>query len=171
MLRNEGTGFNNIAKIISTEFETDISHPTIKNLYYEYAAKQNIKKEIGENVDPSFEKILNDKFERIERITSSLLDAVETIKKGMDAEMYLKHAPTIISILRESLNQLAFIRAEQKEITIKQQNLIYSPIQVLQEMNRIEKKKEKKFVITGLPLNSKTEVNTMAEDESSEDEE
>ena len=64
----------------------------------------------------------------------------------MDAEMYLKHAPTIISILRESLNQLAFIRAEQKEITIKQQNVIFSPIQIISEMNRIEKEKAKEKV-------------------------
>ena len=175
-LRNDGSGFNNIAKIISTEFKIDISHPTIKNLYYEYAAKQNIKKETGEKVDPSFEKILNDKFERIERITSSLLDAVETIKEGMDAEMYLKHAPTIISILRESLSQLAFIRAEQREITIKQQNLIYSPIQILQQMNQLEaqkKKKEEVYVVGGSQSSStKTEeVNTMAEDESSEEKE
>ena len=96
-LRNEGSGFNNITKVISTEFNIEITHPTAKNLYYEYAAKQNIKKQTGEEVDKDFEKILNDKFERIERITSSLLDAVETIKDGMDAEMYLKHAPTIIS--------------------------------------------------------------------------
>lgn len=168
-LRNEGSGFNNIAKLVSSEFKIDITHPTVKNLYYEYAAKQNIKKESGEKVDSEFEKILNKKFERIEKITSSLLDAVETIKDGMDAEMYLKHAPTIIAILRESLAQLAFIRNEQKEITVKQQNLIYSPIQILQEMNRIEDKKEKEYVVDVLPSNSKTEVNTMAEDVTEEE--
>ena len=43
-LRNEGSGFNNITKVISTEFNIEITHPTAKNLYYEYAAKQNIKK-------------------------------------------------------------------------------------------------------------------------------
>ena len=90
--------------------------------------------------------------------------------------MYLKHAPTIISILRESLSQLAFIRAEQREITIKQQNLIYSPIQILQQMNQLEaqkKKKEEVYVVGGSQSSStKTEeVNTMAEDESSEEKE
>jgi len=169
-LRNDGGGFNNIAKIISNEFSIDITHPTAKNLYYEFAAKQKIKKETGEKGDTEFEKLLNDKFERIEKITSSLLDAVETIKEGMSAELYLKHAPTIIAILRESLSQLAFIRNEQKEIIIKQQNLVYSPIQLIQEMNRIEGKKEeeKTFVVTGPPSNSKTEVNSMADDEPEE---
>jgi len=163
-LRNEGSGFGNIAKIISNEFKIDISHPTVKNLYYEYAAKQTIKKQTGEKVDDEFEKLLNDKFDRIEKITNSLLDAVETIKKGLTAEMYLKHAPTIISILRESLNQLAFIRNEQKEITIKQQNLIYSPIKIMNEMNRIEERKKEKVYVVGT-ANSTEEVITMAEDE------
>lgn len=170
-LRNDGSGFNNIAKIISTEFSMDISHPTIKNLYYEYAAKQNVKKELGEKVDQSFEKILNDKFNRIEKITSSLLDAVETIKDGMDAEMYLKHAPTIISILRESLSQLAFIRAEQKEIVVKQQNLVYSPLQIINEMNRIEgSNKGREIVMEETTLNQAKEVNIMDDDYDDEDE-
>jgi len=169
-LRNEGSGFGNISKIISNEFSIDISHPTVKNLYYEYAAKQTIKKETGEKADDEFEKLLNDKFDRIEKITSSLLDAVETIKKGLTAEMYLKHAPTIISILRESLNQLAFIRMEQKEITIKQQNLIYSPIKIMSEMNRIEEKKKEKVYVVGTS-NSTEEGTLMATDDEETDEE
>ena len=63
--------------------------------------------------------------------------------------MYLKYAPTIIAILRESLNQLTFIRNEQKEIIVKQENMIYSPIQILAQINQIEanKQKEKEIVI------------------------
>ena len=171
-LRNEGSGFNNITKVISTEFNIEITHPTAKNLYYEYAAKQNIKKQTGEETDKDFEKILNDKFERIEKITSSLLDAVETIKDGMDAEMYLKHAPTIISILRESLNQLAFIRNEQQQIMIKQQNVIFSPIQIISEMNRIEKEKakekEKLYILGEQSSPVESEVKTMCDDEDEE---
>ena len=146
-LRNNKEGFNNISKIISDEFKTSITHPTVKNLYYEYAAKQGIKKETGEKFDNGFDKMLTTKFQRIEKITNSLLDAIETIKKDLTPELYLKHAPTIISILRESLNQLSFIRNEQKEITIKQQNVIYSPLQIISEMNRLEKKKEEKVYV------------------------
>jgi len=169
-LRNDGDGFNNIAKIISSEFNIDITHPTAKNLYYEYAAKQKVKKETGEKVDDNFEKMLGEKFERIERITTSLLDAVETIKKDLTPELYLKHAPTIIAILRESLNQLTFIRNEQKEIVIKQQNLIYSPLQIMNQITQLEKEKEKSFVIAGPPsVSNKKEAHNMAEDEKDEE--
>ena len=166
-LRNENCGFNNIAKIISDEFNIDITHPTAKNLYYEYAATQNVKKQTGEIVDTDFEKILNDKFMRIEKITSSLLDAVETIKKDLTPELYLKHAPTIIAILRESLNQLAFIRTEQQQIIVKQQNLVYSPIKIMNELNRIEEQKKEKVYVVG---NSTEEVTSM-DDETEETEE
>jgi len=170
-LRNENSGFNNIAKIVSNEFNVDITHPTAKNLYYEYAATQNVKKQTGEKVDADFEKLLSDKFMRIEKITSSLLDAVETIKKDLTPELYLKHAPTIIAILRESLNQLSFIRNEQKEIIVKQENLIYSPIQVLQEINRIEEQKKDQVYVVGESVNSTEEVTSMADDEPEKPEE
>ena len=147
-LRNQRSGFNNIAKTISDEFKVNLTHPTAKNLYYEYAASQKIKKETGEKVDDEWDGLMKQKFKRIERITNSLLDAVETIKDKMTVELYLKHAPTIIAILRESLNQLAFIRREQEQITIKQQNVIYSPLQIMQQINQIDKKKKvKEFVV------------------------
>lgn len=151
-LRNAGSGFNNIASAISEEFNVNLTHPTAKNLYYEYAAKQKIKAATGEEVKPGddWDKMLKAKFERIERITSTLLDAVETIKKKLTPEDYLRYAPTIIAILRESLSQLAFIRNEQEQIVIKQENMIYSPIQIMAQMNQIEeKKKQKEYVIVG----------------------
>ena len=153
-LRNQGSGFNNIAQVVSSEFSVNITHPTAKNLYYEYAAKQKIKAATGSETteeEIAWDDMLKVKFERIEKITNSLLDAVETIKDKLTPEMYLKHAPTIIAILRESLSQLAFIRNEQKEIIIKQENMIYSPIQIMAQLNQIEanKKKEKEIVIIG----------------------
>ena len=154
-LRNAGNGFNNISKMISDEFNVGITHPTAKNLYYEYAAKQKVKKQIGEDVDEEWDKAMKEKFERIEKITNSLLDAVETIKDELTPELYLKHAPTIIAILRESLNQLAFIKNQQEQITIKQQNLIYSPLQVMQQLNQLEKK-EKEIIIVSEGKEEKT---------------
>lgn len=150
-LRNQKSGFNNIAKIISDEFHVNLTHPTAKNLYYEYAAKQKIQQHLGEESDDRFDVLLKEKFERIERITNTLLDAVETIKDKLTPELYLKYAPTIIAILRESLNQLMYIRREQEQITIKQQNLIYSPLQIMQQITQIErnqKNEETKEVIT-----------------------
>lgn len=146
-LRNQSSGFNNIAKAISEEFGVNLTHPTAKNLYYEYAAKQKMKAEQGEKTEDKWDELLTKKFERIEKITSSLLDAIELIKNKLTPEMYLKHAPTIIAILRESLSQLTFIRHEQQQITIKQQNLIYSPLQLMQQINQVIESKEKEIVI------------------------
>lgn len=162
-LRNAGNGFNNISKIISDGFEVGITHPTAKNLYYEYAAKQKVKKELGEEVDEGWDKAMKEKFERIEKITNSLLDAVETIKSELTPELYLKHAPLIIAILRESLNQLAFIKNQQEQITIKQQNLIYSPLQVMQQISQLEKKKE--VIVEIVPEKEKEEKDKEPEEE------
>jgi len=60
-------GFNNIANTISEEFDVSLTHPTAKNLYYEYAATQKIKKETGEGTDEQWDNMLKVKFERIER--------------------------------------------------------------------------------------------------------
>ncbi|HEY0089701.1 MAG TPA: hypothetical protein VGB37_12715 [Candidatus Lokiarchaeia archaeon] len=132
--------------MISEEFKVDVSHPTAKNLYYEYSAKQKFKAASGESTDEEWDKHLKERFDRIERITSSLLDAVETLKNRLTPELYLRHAPTIIAILREALNQLMFIRREQEQITIKQQNLIYSPLQIMQQINQLEEKKKEKVI-------------------------
>lgn len=150
-LRNQQMGFNNIAKTISDEFEVNVTHPTAKNLYYEYAATQKTKSEQGEKTDDKWDEMLKTKFERIEKITNSLMEAVEKIQDKLTPELYLKHAPTIIAILRESLNQLMFIRREQEQITIKQQNLIYSPLQIMQQINQIDEKKQKEKKLIILP--------------------
>jgi len=140
-LRNSGKGFNNIAKLVKEEFELDVTPPTVKNLYYEFVALQKVKTAVGETPQVDLDKHLLEKFNRIERITSSLLEATETLKDKLTPELYLKHAPVIVSILREALNQLNFIRQEQAQITFKQQNLIYSPMQIIQEITRIEESK------------------------------
>ena len=175
-LRNEGSGFNNIAKIISEEFNVNVTHPTAKNLYYEYAAKQKVKSETTPGEDGKaneWDKMLKIKFERIERITNGLLDAVETIKDKLSPEMYLKYAPTIIAILRESLSQLAFIRNEQEQIVVKQQNLIYSPLQIMQQINQLDKQKDKEFIIVPNKQGgtTKMEEEEVEKDEEEEDEE
>ena len=160
-LRNQQMGFNNIAKIISEEFNVNVTHPTAKNLYYEYAAKQKVKAETTpEDKTGEWDKMLKIKFERIERITNGLLDAVETIKSKLTPEMYLKYAPTIIAILRESLSQLAFIRNEQEQIVIKQQNLIYSPLQIMQQLNQIDKQKEKEKKDKVITITEEGEIET-----------
>ena len=163
-------GFNNIANTISEEFDVSLTHPTAKNLYYEYAATQKIKKETGEGTDVQWDNMLKVKFERIERITNTLLSAVEKIQNDLTPEMYLKHAPTIIAILRESLSQLAFIRNEQKQIIMKQENMIYSPIQIMAQMNQIEAKKkevQELVIVPNQPLSK--EENEDEEEEENND--
>ena len=165
-LRNQGSGFNNIAKAISDEFEVSLTHPTAKNLYYEYAAKQKIKTETpGENPTSEWDNLLKVKFERIEKITNSLLDAVEAIKKKLSVEMYLKYAPTIIAILKESLSQLSFIRNEQQQIIVKQQNLVYSPLQIMNQINQIDDSKNKNKELVIIPNIPITDEELELEDE------
>ena len=174
-LRNQGSGFNNISKAISDEFEVSLTHPTAKNLYYEYAAKQKIKAETPGEQSNEWDNMLKVKFERIEKITNSLLDAVEAIKKKLSVEMYLKYAPTIIAILRESLSQLAFIRNEQQQIIIKQQNLVYSPLQIMSQINQIDESKKKNkeiMIIPNVPYTDKDDDDYKDEElEEDEDEE
>ena len=63
----------------------------------------------------------------------------------MPPEIYIKYAPTILAVCREVLSQLEFIKREQEKIIVNQKNVIYSPLQIVQEFNRLEeaKKKEK----------------------------
>ena len=71
-------------------------------------------------------------FENLRRRISEKDDMNQTL-------LILKMTPTIIQITQEIRKQLEFIRAEQEQIKIQQNNFIYSPIQINQQINNILK--------------------------------
>lgn len=147
-LRNNQMGFPNIAKSISEKFAVNITHPTAEKLYYEYVTKRKIKAEHGEDID-KWDIMIKSKFERVSNLMSTLVEAAESLQGKLTVEDYLKYAPTIIAISQQVLNQLMFLQKEQEQITLSIRKTSYTPLQIIQEFNKLEeaKKKEKEYII------------------------
>jgi hypothetical protein len=140
-LRTEGAPFQVISTTINEEYGTNITPPTTKAIYNRYVAKQLLvnaeseKIEAGE-IAPDFQKKMDERFDRIAKVTDELMDLMQQLKKDLPSEEYVKYIPTVLMVSREILNQLAFIKKDQSQILVNQKNMIYSPLQIMQVLNK-----------------------------------
>jgi hypothetical protein len=147
-LRTKGEAYHNIAIKILEEFDLKITAPTIKRIYERYVAKnlviQDAKEgKLAQEIVPDFQKKMEERFDRVVKVTDELMDTLEELKKKIPAVLYVKFVPTILMVCREILNQLTYIKKEQTQVLINQKNIIYSPLQIMnivnQEMIKLEK--------------------------------
>jgi hypothetical protein len=146
-LRTKGEAYHSIALIILQEFDLKITDPTIKNIYERFVAKNMVVQgakegKLAQEIVPDFQKKMEERFERITKVTDDLMDTLDELKKKMPPELYVKFIPTILMVCREILNQLNYIKKEQTQVLINQKNVIYSPLQIMnivnQEMIKLE---------------------------------
>lgn len=152
-LRTQKEPWRNISAIILQEFDLKITEPTIKNIYNRFVAKnllvQNSKDEkTAKEVVPDYQAKMEARFDRIVKVTDDLMDTLESLKKNMPPALYIKFVPTILMVCREILNQLTYIKKEQTQVLINQKNMIYSPLQIMNVINK--EFEEKKIIVVGV---------------------
>ena len=174
-LRKSGKGWDEIRLKINEEFENKYNNEKIKELYNEHIAKSLIisqeasKQRIHANeVKMDWDKRLEEKLLEIDKWVHRLMTVFTTIfekavKEGDEAKIN-KYAPTILTISREILSQIMVIRKQQEAIlNIQKNQIIYSPQQIYQQVNKYMSEKEKEegysiHPVTGAIVKNKKKI-------------
>jgi len=154
-LRSDGCGYPAIRDSLQQKFNISVSVPTVKSLYLSYLARIKAAKALQKQTETTLEpeadinKMIMTRFEKLTAITNKIVEMIENItsRKDLPEGMLLKYLPSILALSRETLSQLAFLRSQQEKIQLNQQNLIYSPLQIMTQVNQILATKEKDGLI------------------------
>jgi len=157
-LRKEGESFLHISKLVLEEFNIKVSSLTVNRIYDKYIARQlfigaEADKKLAATIVPDYQAKMDARFDKIARVTDDLMDLLEKLKKEKSTEEYIKYIPTVLAVSREILSQLAFIKREQSQILVNQKNMIYSPLQIMQVLNKelVKLEKDGKVLIRATP--------------------
>lgn len=164
-LRNEGKSWDFLKGEIKKNFDLDLPVGTISNMYTRYLTQAHVltsslrkDKRRAKAVMIDWNLKLEEKFKQIDLTLTKLITIMnrlldQTWEKG-EEKKYIKLIPTVLQIIRETSNQLEFIRKMQERIVISQQSFVYSPIQMINIINKNLDKLEKEGVIKILPDSS-----------------
>jgi len=153
-LRNKGLDWEAISKEIENTFETKIHRQTIKTYYEDYVRRGQVitnslrtDKRRAKELTIDWNKKLEEKFNKIDSMTNKFMEVLEDLfDESMGSEnklTYIKLIPTGLAVCREILNQLLFIKKQQEQIIVNQKNVVYSPLQIMNIMDKEMKKKVK----------------------------
>lgn len=150
-LRNEGMNWEDLSQKIEKEYGLKIFRETIKSMYENYVTKAHVitaglKKDRKESKEVMIDwnQKLEEKFLNIDRMTNKFIKFLDGLfdetSKTDNKIIALKVIPTALAVCREILAQLHFIKKQQEQIIVKQTNMIYSPLQIMNILNKqIEK--------------------------------
>jgi len=154
-LRNNGSSWQDILKSLKNEFDINISLPTLKKIFDEEVAKSTLK-------SPKFRDMFRADYvrvkERYDKMCLTMDKLMEVIDKLFDKygdntpEIFLKFAPMINQSVQTIIRQLEFVTRSQEKIVNQQKNLIYSPIQINQTVDKLIKQYESEGKIKILKL-------------------
>lgn len=140
-LKNANMPKAEIARRIGKEFDVDTpDSQTIDALYEEYvtkgAAASTLEKKEHAEAFNEWSNLMKRKFKQIDQATNSLMEAIKIVSKELTPKEYLKMTPTILAVCKEILNQLHYLKKDQEKITINQKNVIYSPLEIMNVINK-----------------------------------
>lgn len=149
--------WDGIAEAISKKYDIKVNDQEIKKAYDEEAARASVESPKGQKM---FNQQINEMEERFEAIwktadrlhkaADKLLDEFEAKSENeMQAYInFLKVAPTILMITKQIKELIEFISNQQKKNEINQKNYIYSPMQIMMQLNPVLKVLSKESIIT-----------------------
>ncbi len=153
-LRNEGMNWEDISREVEKEFGLTIFRETIKKMYDDYVTHSFVitaslkeDKRRAKELQIDWNKKLEEKFSLIDKMTNKFMkflnELFEESLKEDDKLKYAKLIPMGLAVCREILNQLFFIKKQQEQIIFNQKNVIYSPLQIMNIINKELKKQSK----------------------------
>ena len=153
------------------EFGTKCSMPTAKSIFErEIAVEITTKPKSKDQFNSAYAQMF-DRWERAQKLLGTLEKAFNASyeKYGSDPDIWiLKFGPTLLALTREMVSQLEFLRKEQERITVKQQNFVWSPIQINMQIHKNIKEYEKAGylkILKTMPVSNEEET----EDEENSD--
>jgi len=167
-MRNNSASWNDIALTLQKEFDLSASLPTIRKIFDEEVAKSTLK-------SPQFRDMFKADYLRIKERYDTICDSMDKLMKIIDKlydkyadntpEIFLKFAPMINQSVQTILRQLEFVQRSQEKIMLQQKNLIYSPIQINQNFDKLVRQYEAEGKIKILRLLPSEEVKKEEEEE------
>lgn len=141
----KGMAWHELVKKIESKYDIKVTPLELSNAYEDETAKATVISEKGnkvfnrqiEEMEERFEDIWNT-VDRLHQAAKKLLDEFEAQSETeMKAYInFLKVSPTILNIIREIKSQIEFIRDQNQTYIEKQENYIYSPIQIMTKVNQ-----------------------------------
>ena len=129
-----------------------MSDHTVRKKYELYVSRASVinstlreDKRRAKELQIDWNKKLEEKFKLIDETTNKLMKFVSELFENNQGDnlAMLKLIPSILAISREILNQLYFIKKQQEQIIIHQKNIVYSPLQIMNVINKEMEKKQK----------------------------
>ena len=153
-LRIEGLNWEAISQEVEKEFGLTIFRETIKKMYDDYLTHAHVvvasmkeDKRRAKELQIDWNKKIEEKFVLIDKMTNKFMkvlnDLFEESLKEENKFRYVKLIPVGLAVSREILNQLHFIKKQQEQIIFNQKNVIYSPLQIMNVINKEMKKQTK----------------------------
>ena len=172
-LRNNGSAWKDIADKLQEKFDVSTSLPTIKKIFDEEVAKVTIK---SPQMRDMFKADYVQMHQRYQTVCETMDKMLQIIDKLYDKysdntpEIFLKFAPMINSSVQTVMRQLEFVTRSQEKIIHQQKNLIYSPIQINQKVDKLIRQYESEGKIKILKILPSEEVKKEKEEEKEEKE-
>ena len=139
-MRNNGAVWKDIADTLKKELEISVSLPMLKKIFDEEVAKSTLK-------SPKFRDMFQADYVRVKERYDKMCGTMDQLMKVIDRlfdkygdntpEIFLKFAPMINQSVQTILRQLEFVTRSQEKIIHQQKNLIYSPIQINQKVDKL----------------------------------
>ena len=143
--RNNGASWNDISKLLNEEFDTNVSLPTLKKIFDEEVAKTTLKSPKSRDMFKADYVRVKERYDRMCTTMDKLMNVIDKLfdKYGDETpEIFLKFAPMINQSVQTIIRQLEFVTRSQEKIVNQQKNLIYSPIQINQTVDKLIKQYE-----------------------------
>ena len=143
-LRKNGFSNEKIAENMSQGFNVKINAGDIAKLIKKEEIKAFAYGSDDRRERANFElQELSNRYKKATDMVDWLVDSIEKIKDGLSnlppeeyAIKFIKLTPVIISTSKEIINQLEFVKKQQEQMAIEQQNMILSPIEVNIQMTK-----------------------------------
>lgn len=169
-LRKEGKSYEEISNQLEIEFGQKHIRTTLRKYYENYVTNSYVivsqlrkDKQEAINIVKDHSERISQKFSQIDSIVTSLLKKIQKIMMDMDDEVFMKQIPTLLAVCREILAQLYFLKKEQEKLVINQKNVIFSPLQINQlinkELNKLDSYKEENKLL--IKKETKNKVNEL----------
>jgi len=154
-MRNNGAVWKDIADTLKKEFDLSVSSPMLKKIFDEEVAKSTLR-------SPKFRDMFQADYIRIKERYDKMCDSMDKLMTIIDKlydkyaedtpEIFLKFAPMINSSVQTILRQLEFATRSQEKMIVQQKNLIYSPIQINQKVDKLIRQYESEGKIKVLKI-------------------
>lgn len=141
-MKSEGASYRNIKETLEEEYGISASEPTLKKIFKTETARGITNSPQMSARFSAMGAELTKRYKRSLGIVDKLVDMVDKLYEEYDAGsldylQVLNNSKKILNITKEVREQLEVLKEDQEDIKVKQQNMIYSPVQINMQLKKV----------------------------------